>query len=277
MKKKLAVLAFVATAIGAWTPSWAFQLVQIETVTATAVTGGAKVARFNFVIRDAANVNGPNRPNLGWSGVDPLSTQWKMSDQVIVMASTVTDAAGGIQIHTDNTAADASPKFVDPTPGNLINPDSNAAGLLQGTSGVTSTVLPMAWSIKDSSRTVESGTVNTGIGAADPNNGPITAVYNTKYQWLFVTDKFNVQGIDYSGDGLVTPGPNSPDAAPFVNGAKYITMRNSTGIHFGQADGEFASVPQGQTNYVYFEANFLGSQVQQTYQTTTLRLEAFIQ
>src|SRR5439155_3431456 len=132
---------------------------------------------------------------------------------LLVLNSTVTASGGGVQIYTDNTASDAVPKFVDPTPADKTNNDSMAAGLVKGVSGTSSdTPLPMAWSIKDSS--------STGVQAADPNNGPTSGPGN-KFQWLFMKDKYNNQDV---------PGLNS---TAFVNGQPFITMINVSGIHYG--------------------------------------------
>lgn len=254
--------------------SWAFQSVQKSTVSAQVTTGGQRIARFNYAIRFATNPFGGNATRLGWSGVNPLLVTWKLSDNLIVMNSSVTDVGGGIQLYTDNTANDASPQFYDPTPQNTINPDSNAAGLLEGLSGKSSKTLPMAWSIKSSTRIVEGGTDATGVGAADPNTGLETAVYNNRFQWLYMMDKFNTDGIDNNGDGDVK---DAVDAAPFTNALPYIVIRKANGIHFGQADSEFGALPNGRDAYVYFEANFATASSLQNYQTTTIRLEAFIQ
>ena len=274
-KQRIALVAIAAAMFAASAPSWAFQSVGISTVTAGMHTNGSKVARFTLSIRDTSNPFGTSRSSITWSGVDPLSTGWKIADQLVVMNSTVTDVGGGIQIYTDNTAADATPKFVDPTPAISSNTDSAAAGLLEGLSGTTSKVLPMAWSIKGSTKVVEGGTSATGIGATDPNTGATTGS-NNKYQWLFVTDKYNTLGIDFDGNGVIDP--NTGDAAPFVNGAPFIVMRNSVGVHNTQDPNDFGGgVGQGKDAYVYFQANFATAAAQQNYQTTTLRFEAFLQ
>ena len=277
MRKQLAVISIAAAFAAVAAPSWAFQSVQIATVTAGTTTGGAKVAQFSLAIKDVSDPFGANNPgSIGWSGVDPLSTQWKIADQLLVINSTVTDLNGGIKIYTDNTAADASPQFVDPTPGNTVNQDSLASGLLLGTSGTTSEPpLAMAWSIKASTRVVEGGDVNTGIGAADPNNGPETATADNRFQWLFMTDEYNWDtGVDFNGDGDAV---DEGDATAQALDSAFVTMINNVGIHFGQDDAEFGAHPNGEDAFVYFQANFSGAQVQQAYQTSTLRVEAFIE
>jgi hypothetical protein len=276
MKKQLiAAFVLVAAAIGATTPSWAFQSVQKSSVTAGTFVGGTRTARFTLNVRNISNqnVNLVAGSSITWSGVN-AGDGWKMADRLLVINSTVTDSNGGIQIYTENTAADAVPAFVDPTPANKINADSAAGGLVQGNSGSSSVVLPMAWSIKDGSRIVEGGTAATGVGAADPNNGPTTAVNNNKFQWLFVTDRYNTQGVDFNGDGDVT---DPTDSAPFVDGSAYASMVLVNGIHVQQAPTDIEARADGTDSFVYLEANFAAASAQTAYQTTALRVEAYIQ
>ncbi len=280
MKKLLAGLLVAAGAlVVSAVPSYAFQSVSITTVTAQTTTGGVKTAAFTLIVRNVGTPlsgGGPASSNpVNWTGVDPAVTTWKLADQLLVINSTVTDVGGGIKIYTDNTAADAIPKFVPPTAVSTA-PTSVAAGLVKGGAATTSApTLPMAWTIKTTTRTVESGTDVTGVGASDPNLGSGAAVFNNRFQWLFVTDKSNwTNGTDFNGNGLTSdPG----DSAPLALNAPYPTMINSIGTHFGQADTEFGAAPDGTNAYVYLEANFATADVQQLYRTTTLRVEAYIQ
>jgi hypothetical protein len=60
--------------------------------------------------------------------------------------------------------------------------------------------------------------------------------------------------------------------------ARFITMINSNGTHFGQADNEFTtSLGDGRNAFVYLSANFSGTTAQSEYKTTTLRIQAFVQ
>jgi len=272
MKRKLAGLILIAAAMGATASSWAFQSQQKQSVLAGSHVGGQKVARFTLKIRDTSNPFGVDQSSLTWTGVN-AGDGWKIGDRLIVLNSTVTDSNGGIQIYTENTASDASPQFVDLTPADTTNPDSAAAGLLEGLSGSTNHVLPVAWSIKSSTKIVEGAVATTGIGATDPNNGSTTGA-NNKFQWLFVTDRYNTQGIDFNQDGNVTsPG----DAAPFADGDPFISMVRVGGIHVQQNPASIESLSDGLNAYVYFEANFAQAAAQTDYQTTALRVEAFIQ
>lgn len=273
MKKQLtAALVLVAAAIGAAAPSWAFQSVQRATVTAGTTVGGVKAARFTLNVRSINNqtANLTVGSSITWSSV-VAGDGWKMADRLLVINSTVTDLNGGIQLYTENTANDASPKFTDPTPGVTTNPDSAAAGLVSAVD--TTVTLPLAWSIKSSSKVVEGTDPLTSIGATDPNNGSASGA-NNKFQWLFVTDRYNSSGIDYNQDGDVT---DAGDAAPFVDGSVYQSIVRVNGIHTGQGDTDIEVRPDGTNAFVYFESNFANALPQTSYQTTALRVEAFIQ
>jgi hypothetical protein len=280
-KQRIAVVALLAGAMfAASAPSWAFTPQGTSTVTAGAFVQGSRVARFNLAFRDVnlPLVSNPAISSITWSGIDPNVTNWKIADTLLVMNSTVTDSGGGVQIFTDNTAADAKPKFIDPTPTISSNTDSACAGLLYATSttgGFTSKVaLPVAWSIKATTKTVENTDPTNGIGNTDPNTGSTTG-YNNKFQWLFVTDRYNTLGIDFDNDGVIDP--SDGDAAPFVDGAPFITLRNLSGLHNTQDPADFSGGANGQDAYIYFEAKWSGAEAQRAYQTTTLRLQAFLQ
>jgi len=269
----IAAAALAASA----TPSYAFKSVRIATYTATATTSGTNQADFTMRWATTANQNTINfgTTTLSWSSFDPLTTTWKMANQVIVMNSTVTDSLGGIVIYTDNTNAGAVPQFVFPVPGTPNNQANQAAGLLKGTAGTTSVApLPLAWTIKTSSRTIEGGTDTTGVGAADPQTGLATAVFNNKFQWLNMTDKGNwTAGLDYNGDG---DSLDAGDQSAMGYTTPFVTIRNLSGIHFGQADTEFGAIPQGSNSWIYVETNFATASVLQAYQTNQLKVEAFI-
>ena len=277
MKRRIAVLALVATALGAWAPSWAFQSVSITTVTAGAFVGGVRMAAFNLTIRDASNPLNPalTRSSITWSNPNNLVNQFKIADQVMVINSTVTDANGGIKIYTDNTSTiDASPRFVDPTPLVLTDPNSSASGLLQGNSGTTSRTFATAWSI-DASTKVVNGAGTTGIRPENPTFCPLGSGPPDSFRWLNVTDRYNwAQGVDFDQNGDVT---SCGDAGILALDARFPTMVGVQGLHTGQADGQFTAHDAGKDAFVYFEANFFGAPAQTIVQTTTLRVEAYIE
>ena len=262
MKKYLTGAMVAAAAVFASvTPSFAFHSTQEQQIKATATTGGTNQAAFTLSLRNVSDnslVTGTT--TVTFPSVDPLSAGWTLAQQYIVLNATVTDVGGGIKIYTDNTGGDATPKFVAPTNVSTA-PTSVAAGLLKGTSGTTSAApLPMAWTIKTATATPPTDNPQAG----DPNS----------FQWLNITDASNwASGTDYNGNGTT----NDPgDSTPLALNAKFVTMINNVGVHFGQGDTEFGALPDGQNSFVYLEANFAGADVLQAYQTNKLMVEAFI-
>lgn len=273
----VAVLAAMATSSRA-----AFTSVSKQAVTAVVTTGGtAQVTVNSLEIKDTADVNGVNRSQIAWTGVDPTAlgaNKWIIADQLIKLNTTITRLDGGIQLITDNTSALANPQFIDPTLSISSNTDSNPAGLLMvPASGVqSSNALSLAWSIKDSPRTVESNLSdpNVGIGATDPNTGA-TSGGNNKYQWLFVVDQQS-PAIDWNGNGILgdTVG-GIADTSAFVPGQDYSRILDDRGFHYGQAPIEFGGGPGTKTTFVYFQADFTSALPAQTYRTNQLIVEAF--
>lgn len=265
MKKYLAgMLAAAAALVVSTTPASAFQSTQIEVIGATVTTAGAKQAAFTLAVRTVAAPNGPNTANeITFPAVDPLVASWTLADRLVVINSTVTDVGGGIKLYTNNTDAGAAPRFIAPVLGDADNPANVAAGLVRNDGGAPTSAptLPMAWSIKATPATPN---------AADPTAGGVDS-----FQWLFVTDASNwAAGTDFDGDGDT----NDPgDSTPLALDAPFTQIINNTGIHFGQADNEFGAHPNGQNAYVYFQANFATAEVQQSYATSELTVEAFIQ
>ena len=259
MKSRIVVLALIAAAVAAFSsPSWAFTPVARTTVTATVTTFGSKIAAVTVKIRNVGTPFGADQTQIAWSGVTPPSTQWKIADQFILLNATITDVGGGVQIYTRNMDADAVPAFVDPTPLDGTNVDSNPAGLLLGTSGTTGTRLQVAWSIK-----AASATVGTNLLPADPKTGPETGVGN-RYQWLFMADKN-------------TPAIPSTDTSAFSNGAESVTAINVSGLHTAAGPAGFFAHPDGQNSFLYLQGEFTTAAALQTYQTRTLTIESFLQ
>lgn len=291
MKKQLAIssLAAAVAILGA-SSAHAFQSQQKQALTAQATTGGTLSSNFTATLLNTNNTAAGT--TINWTGALP-GGGWKIADQMIRLNWNVTDAGGGIQVYTDNKNAAANPMFVDPTPGTPAvppatatagnNQDSNPAGLLLvPTTGVNSSVaLPLAWSIKDTAKTVGGTDPATGIQPADPNNGLLTGPAN-KWQWLYMLDK-NTPYIDRNGDGDLgdTTATVNPDTAAFPNPTgPFVQMIKGpgsvTGIHFAQGDTDFGSDPD-KSSYVYLQADFTNAAAQQTYRTNQLTIEAFIQ
>lgn len=249
-------MASAALVVLSGLPAGAFTSTQVidPLITAVANTVGTRTASFDAELRLASNPEGSaTQPFLSWVNIQPASG-WQKPQEVIRITWDVTDTNGGVQIYSNNTLATAVPQFVDPTPGETSNPDSNPAGLLLGTSGQSSDTLPVAWSIK--------GDVGQEPDTADPND---TGDPNS-FQWLFLQDKETPS---------ITWGPGDTTDA-FTDGAPYSTIIKLNSIHFGQADGEFG-VDSDKLAYVYFQANFDTAGAQAQYKSNTFTLEAFIE
>ncbi len=200
-----------------------------------------------------------------WSVSVP--TLWRRANQYIrVEAQPISIDPWGIQIYTDNTNASANPRFVDPTPGNTINLDSDPAGLLMKIplQSTTTFRLPMAWSIKDST--------STPPAAFDPTlvcpgfTGPPEA-----FQWLFMKDKAT-PAIDLTGNGTAGDACDLPVFSP---GEDAVIVRKPSGIHTSQGPaGYTASLSP---DCIYLEGDFSSAAAQTDYQTTHLIIEFFLQ
>jgi hypothetical protein len=238
------VLALAGFSLIAPMPSTAaFTSIQTLSSTAKALTG-AGATSMSIAIKKVADNSADTAVN--WSAVT-LPGNWKVADDYIALTANITQAGGGIQTYTDNTANDASPKFTGDkavqTPAGVINATDPTKKL------------PTAWSIRHSTGT---------IAAVDPN-----ANAGESFLWFFHLDKAQV----------AIPSAN---ATAWVDGDPYVTAQNTTGIHFASGPTQFgapatnAGLPDGQNN-IYLEANFSGALGATTYQTTTVRLEAFTQ
>jgi hypothetical protein len=278
MKKQLAslTLAAVISLIGG-SSAYAFVSQQINPpITAKVTATGTKSASFsNVALRPIAAPEGAgaNLTQIGWTAA--AGTNWQLADSTLRFNFNVTDRLGGIQIYTNNTAATASPKFVDPTPTNLINADSNPAGLLLGTAGNSSERMDMAWSIK-----ATSATVGVDVAPADPNNGALTGAAS-KFQWLYMLDKAT-PAIDRNGDGdvldtdpVANPNADLRDTVAYVPGNDFSNVVKFTKIHFGQGPADYG-VDSDKKAYIYFQANLDQAAPGDVFQTNTLTLEAFI-
>jgi hypothetical protein len=277
MKRIAALVVFAAAVSVAGTSFAAFSSLGKSTVTATVTTGGTPTVSTTLTIKNVTAPEGANQTEVTWTGVTAGSTEWKIAEQLLRLDTTITASNGGVQIYTDNKEAGANPKFVDATPLDLNNPDSNPAGLVSVTD--TGDTLSLAWAIKDSSHVVE-GAGPTGIRANDPNENnqcgrPDVA---DAYQWLFMSDASS-PAIDFNGDGdvldtdPVADCPN-PDTVAFVPGNTFSTMINRNGFHFGQGPANFGGSPTG-IRYVYLQADFTPAFAQEQYKTNRLIVETF--
>jgi hypothetical protein len=256
----------------------AFTSISRSTMPASVSFTGTGSVSINPVIKLASNpIGSVVQSSITWSGVSIGATQWKLSDDVIVLTSTITASNGGVQIYTDNTGSQGGTS----ESGSFTytgSASSDPAGLVNA-NNPSAQPLSMAWSIKTATKTIEGGTDQTGVGAADPNNGSTAAVFNNKFQWLFFKDQ-------------KTPAIGANPA--FSNGEDYVISLDFRGVHAVQgaedtnpiytsrsnsAGGsqQFFPVPTVTTSYIYPEANFGPAVTPASYGTKTLRLEAFTQ
>lgn len=249
--KRTVVLALAAGAI-ALLPVKGFAVFASVTKTtsiAQADLTGAGVVQMSILLKRLSDNS--TTTQVFWTGVT-LPASWVRSGAYVQLNSTITVAGGGIQIYTDNKAADANPTFTPRGGVNPGDPGSNPAGLVDETT--TSKRLPMAWSIKD--------TTSTAPTADNPNSGGADS-----FQWLFMKDK-------------QTPTIASENTTVFTNGEAFVTVKRivdngESGIHFGQSPTEFGAAPH--PDFIYFEADYNTAVTPRRYKTSTLRLEAYTQ
>jgi hypothetical protein len=226
-----------------------------STYTAVAQLTGTGSISFNAAIREV----GTNAPaaQISWTGVT-LPAGLVRASHYIQLASTFTASNGGIEIYTDNTAADATPyQYTGVISSNTPPP----SGLVDGTSHTNR--LPMTW-------TIQASTV-----APTPQNPNVPA---TGFAWFFMTDRGQV----------AVPSQN---VTAFEDGLPYITVANNqcgtpanpgnTCIHYAQGAGgqgdptQFGGAPS--PNNIFLAADFSTAVTPRTYGTSTLRLEAYTQ
>jgi hypothetical protein len=164
---------------------------------------------------------------------------WVVANQHIQLEMDPNVVSWGVQIYTDNTASDANPKWAGPA-------STNPAGLVDTTTRTH--IIPLAWSIKDSSITAPS--------MADPNN---TSDPNS-FQWLFMQDEN-------------TPNIPATNTLQFMPGEAYATVKSNVGIHFGGNPMEFGA--DNPPNNIFLEANLTNALAPLTYTTNKLTVEYF--
>lgn len=164
MRNKKWALATVLSVLStlAAVPSWAaFATVSKATVTASAVLSGAGQVAMSVSVRNISN--NAVAASVAWTGVT-LPTAWKLADQYLLLNSTITAATGGIQIYSNNKAADAAPAYTGL---------ANASGLVDNTD--TTKTLPMAWAVRNST---------VSVAAVLPPAGDPDVIF----QWLYIKD-----------------------------------------------------------------------------------------
>jgi hypothetical protein len=234
-KKWLGALVLGACSLLSASASWAaFSSVSKSTVNASAVLAGAGSVNMSVALKNVSN--NAVAASIGWTGVT-LPTSWKTAAQYIELVSTITAATGGVQIYTDNKAADAS----------VVATTGICAGLIDNTD--TTKTLSLAWSVKDAT---------SAVTAAAPfdlttNSGDST--------WIYFKDKQSTDSIDT---------PLSSEV--MVDGEDYVTVKDTRGIHFASGATEFGGTSS--PDVIYLEANFNTAVTPRTY-SAKIRLEAF--
>ncbi len=240
----LVLLAVVSTASYA-----AFTGISRSTYTAAIIFTAIGSVQASFEVRNVSD-NAVVLTGISW---DPATitlggtTKWKASSQYIVMHSTITAASGGIQIYTDNKAADAGIYAYTGIS------TATAAGLV-GYSTTTyvmapsSTTLSMCWRVVDNSTT----TLNIQRGTAGYPDRLWESTLGSGFPcFLWMMDRFT---------------------GGFSDGMDYITVKDGNrGIQYGEASWGGSASP----DYIYIGADFTTAVTPRTYRTNTLRVEAF--
>ena len=245
MKRIIPAVLILGLGVLAPTRSWAaFASISRSTQTAIAGLVGAGTVSMTITLKNLSDNS--TTTQFYWSGVS-LPTAFVRSGAYSQVDSTVTIAGGGIQTYTDNTAADAVPKYTYVGSTSTVNPE----GLVDATT--TTKTLPMAWNIQD--------TTSTAPTAVDPTD----AVNGTG--WLFFKDR-------------QTPTIVSANTTQFTDGEAFVTIKRivdtgNSGIHFGQADTAFGAAAS--PDFVYVETDFRNAVTPRTYKTSVLRYEAYTQ
>lgn len=196
---------------------------------------------------------------LSWSDVTPAVTEWKAADQYIEVTNTYNKTGWGIQIYTDNCAADAVPRFY------IVNPTTvNPCGLIA--TDDKKSVLPLAWRIIGDTTSYAHLNIREVSDPVVPDKHhlqstdfPEAKIY---YPWLWMKD-------------FKTPSILAQYTDGFVNGEDYVTTWNGNGVHHAEGPLDYYVSPS--PNYVYIGARFTTATTPRTYSTNKLTVELFWQ
>jgi hypothetical protein len=176
---------------------------------------------------------------------------WVAADQYLRIDCEPNLSSWGIQIYTDNKAADAAPYRYT----GIANP-VGLVGYRAGVPAVSSTTLSICWRLTD-------GTTNSLTIVQGGDNklyssqlGGVTSAYPC-FLWM----------KDFS-----TPAIPATNTTAFVNGEDYVTLKDA--LRGGQhAEGTWNSMPS--PDYVYFGAKFTNAITPGVYKTGKLTVEFF--
>lgn len=147
-----------------------------QAFTASVNLAGLGQVTFSAEVRNISNDAAASA--LGWTGVVLNTTQWKLSDQYVLLNSVITTDGAQLLIYTDNLTA---------TPSYTGTSTSTAAGLVDNTDRTKT--LPLAWRVVDTKAQAPT--------AVNPN-----APGGAGFGWFFLTDKS-------------APAPITPDFAAY--------------------------------------------------------------
>jgi hypothetical protein len=221
------------------------QSVQIASVTFTA----QGVVNMNPVLYSVATGLQTNQIVWNPANITLGQTVWQGADTYMVITATITNSTGGIQIYSDNRNNGI---YAYTTTGSTT---SSPAGLISQSS--TTQALPMCWRVSAVSTYTVAG-VETDIV---PGGAPNYHLYSKQMGGIASSFPCWVYLLDKTGPGYV------------ATGGGYQEIWDSVlGIQFAEATWGQPGTPQV---YVYFGASFAGATTPNTYQTTTLRVEAY--
>ena len=169
------------------------------------------------------------------TGVTAGSDTWKTADQYILLHTTITYVNWGIQIYTDNKAADASPKY---------NGTASDGFNLVGVSNAE-TKLNMCWKASDN-------TINPGqpIHRADYSGF-------TDYCWKWMKDKSN------TGDNA------------FTDDEFYVRVVADDGMYWHENPGQGGNPGSFTSPVAIYIGAWLRGSLAQEYKTNKLILELY--
>lgn len=220
--------------------------VSVATVTVTGTPAATLGDPAYFVVGGTT----PADPEtIAWSDVESGVTEWKTADNYIRIDYDANQTGWGIQIYTDNTAADANPRYADDAPSNEVQ---KPAGLVR-TDGYQA--LPMAWNAFDDQS--EAGPDENGYG------NPVEEIVGDQYRlgrWQWLKDKGNLASAD-------------PEDTDWFDAESYVTLVNSDGVLGWGVVRYSATHPID----VFLAGRFNNAEVEAQYGTNKLTLELYHQ
>lgn len=250
MRRLLFVFLALSVVVGLTASSFAASSVSKSTFTASVAFTGTGSITLSASLKDITTHGTTTQISWDPAEITLGSTNWQRAKQYAEIVSVITSSSGLVQIYTDNCATDANPKFYIVTPTSF-----NPVGLVK--TDTKDRTLKTCWRVCDSTITLAAGDIQQAV-----NNQLYSSVYGSSYPcYIWMKD-------------AKTPNITSENTTQFVNGEDYVTVMdaNRGGQHAEGTWGLFTS-----PDYIYFGAKFTGAVRPATYQTNTLRIEAYIE